>query len=281
MGFEHMFGRGFYIGSLFIAWYGVIIAAAILVAFLIGSYLYKLKDYRDDIPYQILLTMVPIAIIGSRLTYIIFYPGTNFFDFRGGGLTIYGAIGFAVLALLVYARFRKVGFFTLCDGIVVGLILAQAIGRWGNFTNQELYGWEVGFNFFPLTVNINGSNHLALFFIESVLNIAGFVFLFWFFTRKQKKFGTTTALYFIWYGTVRAILEHFRTPESITLIGNNDIVINRVFFLVSLLLIAVGCVILYLNKRGLINQENGGVKAQKKTKQGKGETDARIDSDEI
>jgi len=248
---------GFYLGSLFIAWYGVIIAASILLAFTVGFMLAKRHGYNTDVAFHLVLIVVPMAILGARVLYVITNPGLRFFAIRDGGLAIIGGLVFAIISLLVYCRIRKVGFFTLCDFIVVGLILAQAVGRWGNFTSQEVYGWRVDSGFFPFVVNINGSMHLAIFFYDFVLNLIGFGVLYWFFTKKQTKWGTTSALYFIWYGTVRAILEPFRYPSyTLTFVSGNYMIFNRVSFVLSLLLIIYGCVILVASKKGWLNQEN-------------------------
>jgi phosphatidylglycerol:prolipoprotein diacylglycerol transferase len=139
------------------------------------------------------------------------------------------------------------------------LLLAQSIGRWGNFFNQEAHGFMVDWNLFPFTVFINNGieptgYYLATFFYESILNLIGFAFLFWMF-HKQKKHGTTSACYMIWYGISRAIVEPLRT-DSLHLFGNSDFVLNRVSFLVSIAIIILGVVILVLNKKGIFSQND-------------------------
>jgi len=267
---------GFTLFGLDIRFYGLIIAASILVAFFLGQWLYKKLGYKDDIGYHILLIGVPLGIIGARVFYVIFFPGEiALFDIRGGGMAIYGAVLMGILAVFIYARIRRVGFFTLTDGLAIVLILAQSIGRWGNFFNQEAYGLEIGFHFFPITVMIGDTPHLATFFYESFFNMVGFVLLTRIFfktlftssdescTKLQrvnnflfpKKFGTTTAWYFIFYGLVRSIIEPLRT-DSLTFFGESTFILNRINFVLSLLLIAVGVIILVLNHKGLISQNN-------------------------
>ncbi|MCL2755969.1 MAG: prolipoprotein diacylglyceryl transferase [Firmicutes bacterium] len=249
---------GFTVFGLEIRWYGIIIAAAILVAFFIVMQLYKKKNYKEDVVYHLVLLIVPIAIIGARIFYVVFSPvPVSLFSIRDGGLAIYGGVLAAILVVFIYARIRKIGFFTLSDAIVIGLILAQSIGRWGNFLNQEAFGVEVGFHFFPITVRIGDAYHLATFFYESFLNLIGFVLLLQIF-RKQKKFGTTTAWYFIFYGIVRAAIEPLRT-DSLTIWGASDFVLNRVSFILSLILIVVGVIILVLNHKNKINQNNANI----------------------
>ena len=249
---------GFNIGSLSIAWYGVIIAFSMLVAFGMGMYLGKRKGYNLDTGYHLLLIIIPSALLGARILFMIYnsVPIGDFFRFRDGGISLMGGIAMSILALFIYTRIRKVGFFTLCDFIVVGLILAQGIGRWANIVNNELLGWEVSGGPFPFVSESGGRYFLTPTFYESITNLVGFAFLFWFFTKRQTKWGQTSALYFIWYGATRAIWEPLRLSPDLLVNNGNYIVFNQVNFLISLLLIAFGCAILLLNRRGLISQEN-------------------------
>jgi len=275
---------GFQLGGLFIAYYGVIIAAAILVAFLLGLWLLKKVDYKEDIAYFILLFGVPMGIIGARIYYVIFSNWeiyNSFWDvinIRGGGMAIYGAVIGGALGLLAVARIKKCGWFTLADICVICLILAQAIGRWGNFMNDEAFGLCVSGGVFPFVVPGDScpicggaSKHLATFFYESILNLVGFAFLLFIFFKNPKvdfkrrslvlrgreeyKWGTATAWYLIWYGVVRTIIEPLRT-DSLLMFGSNQIVFNRVSFMLSIALIAVGVLVLYAVKKGWVSQEN-------------------------
>lgn len=249
---------GFTIFGIEIRWYGVMITAGIVAAFVIASAIFKKLRYKEDIPFEMLLAIVPIGIICSRLWYVIMesVPIEQMFDFWRGGLTIHGAILGGALGLLIYSKFiRKSSFFALADVLVIVLILAQAIGRWGNFFNHELYGPLVEnpfFQFFPIAVSIDGNFYLALFFYESMLNLVGFFMLFNIFTR-QKKIGTTTASYLIYYGIVRAILEPLRMEPYIMRLGSLPISV-----LISVLAVALGILILVLNKYGKISQNDEG-----------------------
>lgn len=255
---------GFTIFGTEIRWYGVTIAMAILVAFSICLYLFKKVGYKESTAFEILLVTVPISIVGARLFFIMF-EGGNFFAFRSGGMVIYGGIIFAAVALFLYTKFaRKIGYFTVTDIIVIGLILAQAIGRWGNFFNiqggyYEGYGIATnGPHIPPFTSIVRGEPHLSMWFLESLFNLIGFMVLLRIFTR-QKKFGTTTASYMIWYGVLRTILEALRGDALY--IGANDIFISRISVLISLGLVIAGCVILFINHKypRFINQSNDNI----------------------
>lgn len=249
----------FHIFGISVFYYGVIISSAILTAFLIGIYLLKKKKYPENIAYLILLICVPLGIICARVYYVLFDSvGSydSFFDIiniRGGGIAIYGGVLGGAFGLWLVSRIKKCGFFTLADICVVCLILAQSIGRWGNFVNQEAHGFAVDNHFFPFTVLINGQAYLATFFYESILNLIGFVFLF-FMLGRQKKWGTTSACYLIWYGTVRAIIEPLRT-DSLLIFGSSEMILNRVSFLLSLVIIGLGVLLLFAAKRGWISQK--------------------------
>jgi len=251
---------GFSIGSAEIRLYGLLVGIGFVTAFLIGAHLYKKSGYKEMLPYLMLAVVAPAGIFGARLFFVIFADGhVPFFGFGDGGLVIYGGVIVALLAVIAVALVKRVGVFTLTDAIVVGLIIAQAIGRWGNFTNilggyYEGYGSEVGNHVPPFTNMVHGAPHLAFWLFESILNFIGF-FLLWRIFKKQTKWGTTTAAYFIYYGIVRAILEPMR-GDVLTLFGDSTFFMNRLSFVISIGMIILGGVILYLNKLGKINQEN-------------------------
>ena len=250
---------GFRVFGIEIRWYGVIIALAILIAFLIGNYICRKQNFRDDVVYWVLLAVVPLGIILARLYYVVFDGSiTEYFHFRNGGMAIYGGVIGGAIGLFIFCRIRKCGYFVVADILVICGILAQSIGRWGNFFNTiggypEGHGFAVGHHVPPFTVMVNNVPHLAVFFFESILNLAGFVFLLWIFFKKQKKWGVTTACYFLWYGVVRAILEPLRADPL--KIGKSDLVFNRISFLISLLLICLGGFLLFANKKGWLSQK--------------------------
>ncbi|MBO2517824.1 MAG: prolipoprotein diacylglyceryl transferase, partial [Clostridiales bacterium] len=143
-----------------------------------------------------------------------------------------------IIGGLLYARHRKVNFFTLSDIVAPFLILAQAIGRWGNFANGEAYGYEVtdtALQFFPVAVHIDGIWHMATFFYESVWDLTGFILLF-LYGRKERARGTLSVLYLVWYGLGRSVIEGLRTDSLY--IGNTGI---RVSQALSILLVIAGC----------------------------------------
>jgi len=272
-----------FFGLFDIAYYGIIVATGIVVAFVVGLFLLKKANYKEDIAYLIILICVPLGFVFARLYYITFDGWGNYKSFMDviavwhGGLAFYGgAIGAAIGLLIITKGIKKCGFFAVADIGVICLIIAQAIGRWGNFVNDEAYGLCVKGGFFPFVVpgadcpECGGAkNHVATFFIESMLNLIGFAFLLYMFLKKQKArdansgeeakakhtWGIISAYYLIWYGIVRAIIEPLRM-DSLLMFGSNPIIFNRVSFMLSLALIVLGVLLLWAVKRGWISQEN-------------------------
>ena len=223
---NNILGRvAFTIGTLDIYWYGIIIALAIGVAFALSFLLLKPKGLKQDLPIDIFLAIIPLGIVCARLFSVIFDDGTtilDFFKFRQGGMSIIGAVIGGAIGLTLLCVIKKYNFLKVADVIVPVLILAQAIGRWGNYANEEVYGIATtseSLMFFPMSVYIGGQWHLALFFYEFILNLIGFALLMILYF-KTKKAGICTATYLVYYGVIRSILESLRDPEYILKWGN-------------------------------------------------------------
>lgn len=252
----------FTIGNTEIYWYGVIMCLSIIVAIVVATMLCKIKKYDTDMPLNIALVVVPVGILSARLFSVIFEEGldiSDYFNFRTGGMSIIGAVIGGALGLIVYLLIKKPeNKWIYFDVLAVVLILAQAIGRWGNFFNGEVYGQVIEessyFAKFPYAVKIDGVYYQALFLYESVLNLVGFLILSLEFLCSNKK-GLPTATYLIYYGTVRTILEQFRQEEYILKLGN--IAISRLFSFVMILAgIALFVVVLLKSKkRGVANEK--------------------------
>ncbi len=222
-----------------IYWYGIIITAGILVAFFLAFALCKRKGMSSGIPYEIVIAILPLGILCARLFAVLFDSGlsiTDYFKFREGGMSIIGAIIGGAIGIVLLCIIRKRNFFAITDVLCTVLILAQAIGRWGNYFNSELYGQLItnpALQKFPIAVLIDGQYYEALFFYESMLNLLGFVLiicLFWYIKDK----GVATGAYFIYYGTVRFFLEPRRQAEYILKLGKWQI--SRVMSLVMILI---------------------------------------------
>ncbi len=211
-----------------IYWYGIIIACGFLLAVAYCCRQSKHYGIKQDDLIDMLFFAVPLCIIGARLYYIIFYfslyqkevDGKLVPDFYqmiriwDGGLAIYGAVIMAILVALVFCRVKKIKFGAMADLGCFGLLIGQAIGRWGNFVNQEAFGGPTGLPWrMGLTVGGTYMEVHPTFLYESAWNVLGF-FLLWYIAKHWRKFdGQIFWGYLAWYGFGRGIIEGLRTDS--------------------------------------------------------------------
>lgn len=222
LGIEINPSDGFTIGSFTVKWYGVIIAVGVLLATL--YILRRVKQFgltEDDI-LNMLIIGLPSAIVCARLYYVVFewkqffgpgIPWYKFLDIRSGGLAIYGGVIGAALAVFIYTRVKKQTVLPYLDIMGLGLLIGQAVGRWGNFFNREAHG-GVTDSFLRMGLIENGQLQYfhPTFLYESVWNVVGFVLLH-FLSKKRKYDGEVFLGYVAWYGLGRAIIEGLRTDS--------------------------------------------------------------------
>lgn len=239
----------FSIGSLAIRWYGILIAAGLLLALYYAFRSCKAFNVRDDDLTDIVIISLIAGIVGARLYYVIFYDaqgGANpyfqnplsILQIWNGGLGIYGGIIGAFLAAFLVCRKKKISVGAVFDLAAPGFLIGQAIGRWGNFFNREAYGAAT--NAFWRMTGVDPYNmstgYTPTFFFESVWCIIGFVILFNY--AKRRRFnGEVFLMYLMWYGFGRFFIEGLRTDSL--MLGNIKIsqLVAVVTFLVALCLI--------------------------------------------
>ncbi len=206
-------------------WYGIIIAVGFLAAVVYGYFMAKKLDIDIDRMLDVILVTTPVAILCARAYYIIFddYKINSikeFFGFGGSGfagLAIYGGVIGAFACGFLMCKLRKLNVLDMFDLAAVGFILAQGIGRWGNFFNQEAYGIATGSTWWGMTGNViaqkMGTDLVhPCFLYESVWCILGF-FVLHYVIRHRKFKGQTVLAYCIWYGFQRGFLELIRTDS--------------------------------------------------------------------
>ena len=232
-----------------IRFYGVIITCAIILAFFYVAK-WRAKDegyYFDDI-IDFVLFVVPIGVLGARLFYVFTsegYDWSNWFRIWDGGLAIYGGIIAGILALIAVGKYKKVRILRLMDCTAPAVMIAQAIGRWGNFFNGEAFGAETSsFMRMGLSRTLGGAQVYVhpTFLYESLWNVLGFVLINIFF--KKKKFdGQIVLEYLGWYGLGRFFIELLRQDSLPLKIGSYNLrissVIGALCFLVCLILFIV------------------------------------------
>ncbi len=211
-----------------IYWYGVIIAVGFLLAVVYGLKRAPSLGLTEDNVIDALLWAVPLGIIGARLYYVIFYRdsgGVNpYFDGQNdlreivaiweGGLAIYGGVLGGALGLLISTKRSGICTRAMFDDFACGLLIGQAIGRWGNFTNREAYGaqttvpWRMG-----LVYSYKTFYYHPTFLYESLWNVLGLVIIhFW--SKKHRRYdGQMFLAYLAWYGLGRIFIEGLRTDS--------------------------------------------------------------------
>lgn len=241
--------KSFNVFGLDVAFYGLIIAFGIIMGILIACREAKITGQNPNDYIDFAIYAVIFSIIGARLYYVIFswdYYKNNLSEIvniRNGGMAIYGAVIAAILTCFIYSRIKKMSFLKMCDTGVLGLILGQIIGRWGNFFNREAFG-QVTSSKNPLAMRIyfddwysrgqvpdavaNGMKKMTgkslwqldyiqvqpTFLYESLWNLMVLIIILVF--RKKKKFdGEVILWYLMGYGLGRAIIEGFRTDQLI------------------------------------------------------------------
>lgn len=262
-----------------IAFYGMIIGCGMLLGLFVATKEYVRSGYKADDIQDFALWVIVLGIIGARIYYVIFewdYYSKHLLEIpniRQGGLAIYGGVLMALFTCIVYTRKKKLDFFPMADAGVLGLILGQAIGRWGNFFNAEAFGGytdsllamrikESIVN--PTMINENVRSHILLlddisyiqvhptFLYESVWNLCVFFFLLWFSKRKKFK-GQVFLLYLGLYGFGRFFIEGLRA-DSLMLFGTG-IAVSQALSLV-LVLASVILQIFFLKKNSGAKQED-------------------------
>lgn len=207
------------IGS--IPWYSCLIILGIALTILIGLREEKRLGLPKDTMIDMAIIAVPCGIVGARLYFVLMswdYFAQNPISILyvwEGGIAIYGAVIGGAIGVYLYARKKKLSFGKLLDIAAPGLLLAQAIGRWGNYFNMEAYGPQItdpALQFFPFGVLIGATWHMATFFYESMWSFAGFLALM-LLRKKQTKPGHVFFWYLLLYGSGRFLIEQLRTDS--------------------------------------------------------------------
>ena len=234
----------FFLGVL--PWYGVLIVLGAGLAIILSHREAMRLDLPPDTVTDLALRVLPIGILGARIYYVLFslpsflaHPFSVLFLWEGG-LAIFGGILAGLLTVFFFCRRRKISLSMMLDLLSPGVVLAQAIGRWGNYFNQEAYGLAVSssspFAFFPLAVQIYHDSgltwHLATFFYESFWDFLIYIFLLWGRRRLFRKSGDVFLFYLLLYSAGRLMIENFRL-DSLYL--GQDIRISQLLSLLCVL----------------------------------------------
>lgn len=270
--------KSFTVFGFTIAFYGVIIGIGMMAGLMMALREAKVSGQDPEIYWDFFLYAVIFSIIGARIYYVVFawdYYKDNLlsiFNTRNGGLAIYGAVIAAFLTLLVYSRVKKTNFMQMADTGVLGLILGQIIGRWGNFMNREAFG-EYTEGLFAMRLPVaavraneitekmaghlaEGINYIQVhptFLYESLWNLGILVLMLLY--RKHKRFHGEICLFYLGgYGIGRFWIEALRTDQLRW--GHTDIAVSQVLGLVLFLAAVAIDIVVRLRMKNKEEQEN-------------------------
>lgn len=242
------------LGPLAIRWYSICIVTGLILAVYLTIREAPKKNIKSDDVLDFILIAFPLAIVGARLYYVIFdwdYYLKNPSEIPiiwHGGIAIYGGLLTGALVLFIFSYYRMIKPIDFLDVATPGVMLAQSIGRWGNFVNQEAYGKAVTqLNYLPDFIRkqmyIDGHYRTPTFLYESLWNLLGFIIIMILRRRPNLlKEGEVAFFYLIWYGSGRFVIEGMRI-DSLMFAS------LRVSQWLSVLLVVVGVILIVIRRR--------------------------------
>lgn len=245
----------FELGPISIYWYGIIIAAGVLFGLILANREGKRLALPKDTFTDLLVWAVPFALIGARTYYVIFqwdvykHQPEKIIAIWEGGIAIHGALIGSIVTAIVFAKVKGISFWKLADIAAPSVLLGQAIGRWGNFMNQEAHGGPVTREFLEglflpdFIINqmyIDGTYYHPTFLYESLWSLIGVIVLMLLRRKAPLRRGELFLTYIIWYSVGRFFIEGLRT-DSLLLAGTVKMaqVVSVVAIIVSIVLIIV------------------------------------------
>lgn len=242
---------------LSLRWYTLFILIGVVLGLLLVKSEGKRFEINSEFLFNLCFWVIIMGIIGARIYYVIFnfnlYKNdiSSIFKIWEGGLAIHGGIIAGLITLIFYCKKYHMSVIRITDLCAPALLIAQAIGRWGNFFNSEAHGAATTLehlqklhipNFVINGMNISGIYYEPTFFYESILCLIGFILIIIVRRFKYIKIGTPTAIYFIYYGAIRFFIESMRT-DSLMLGG------FKVAQIVSIILFIIGLVMVMIISR--------------------------------
>ncbi|MDD6794805.1 MAG: prolipoprotein diacylglyceryl transferase [Clostridiaceae bacterium] len=239
-----------------IRWYGILICCGVIAALILANYNCRKKGLDFDLLTDVFLWSFPFAIVGARLYYVVFefaqYKDNliDIFNLRLGGLAIHGGLIGTLIVVLIFSKVKKVNLWPYADLVAPSLILAQAIGRWGNFMNGEAHGGPVSYEFishFPKFIQdgmyIRGVYFHPTFLYESIWNIiVCCILMVILYKKKEGENGVVIFSYLALYSVGRLFIEGLRT-DSLMFFN------LRIAQIVSIVGIAIGILGIIIIKR--------------------------------
>lgn len=240
-----------------VRWYSLFILLGVILAYFLLSHEGKRFKIPTDYLFNMFFWALLFGIVGARLYYVAFnwdyfsHNLSEIWKIWEGGLAIHGGIIFGLITIMLYCKKYNVRLTRILDICAPALILAQAIGRWGNFFNSEAYGAATTLNhlkslhipdFIINGMNINGVYYTPTFLYESLWCLLGFIILLILRRRRLAKVGDMVSFYLVWYGLGRFLIESSRT-DSLMFFG------FKAAHIVSAVMILVGITIIIINTK--------------------------------
>ena len=242
------------VGALRVRWYGVIITSGVIIALFLSMREAKRRQLNPDHLVDLLLWMLPFALLGARTYYVAFRWSyyqqhlNEIIKIWDGGIAIYGALIAGVIVLAIFCSARNLPVWLILDIVAPTVILAQGMGRWGNFMNQEAFGAKTTLAFLQslhlphAIINqmlINGAYRQPTFLYESIWDVLGFIVLM---SLRHKeglfKRGEVFLSYVMWYAFGRFFVEGMRTDSLYMMAGLRvSQVLSVVFFVIALAIV--------------------------------------------
>ncbi len=248
----------FHIFNLEIRWYSFFILVGVILAIWLIEREAKRFKIDKEVMFNLCFYTIILGIVGARLYYVLFndYNFLEIFKIWNGGLAIHGGIIAGLITILVYTHIKKLDVARVLDIIVPALILAQALGRWGNFFNGEAHGFATTYSFLKnlhipefiiqgmRVSDTSGLYYLPTFYLESLWCFLGLIVLIIIRRLKYIKVGMISSIYLMWYGIGRFFIEAWRT-DALMFFG------FRVAQIISILMFLSGLIYMfYLLKKG-------------------------------
>lgn len=253
--------NSFTIGPFTIAFYALCLIAGMIAARIwVGTRLTQ-RGGQPGVALDFTLWAVALGIIGARTYHVLTHAGDYFGPDKNpldiiminqGGIAIFGALIGGAIGVFIASRLTGIRFWSFADALVPGLLLAQAIGRLGNWFNQELFG---GPTTLPWGLEISSTNSAfpvglpegtlfhPTFLYEIIWNLLGIVVLLWLERKLRPRWGQFFGMYLIWYGLGRAWIESLRVDPSFIILG------LRTNVLMALIAVLVGLIIIVVQRR--------------------------------
>ena len=240
-----------------IYWYSLCILIGMIIAYALISKEAKKHKINQDILSDLIFYTIIVGLVGARLYYVIFnldYYLSNpleIFEVWNGGLAIHGGLIFGIIFIYIYSKKKNINFLRLLDIMAPAVLVAQALGRWGNFFNKEAHGGITTLetlknmhipNFIIEGMYINGSYYYPTFLFESIGCIIGAIIIILIRKRKNIKLGVAASIYLIWYGILRFFIETLRT-DSLMIFG------FKAAQIISLISIIIGIIIIIISRK--------------------------------